>query len=326
MSRRYVVVIINPVSGSRSGSHAGRRRAELAATLLRRHGVEGEIFVTERAGHALELSAAARERGASIVLAWGGDGTVNEVASALVHGPTLLGIVPAGSGDGLARELRIARRPEAAFAGALAATERCIDVGELGGRFYFNVAGVGFDAAVAQAFNAGTHRGGLFSYVMAVGRELRAYVSAEYEIAFGPDRIRSRALMVVLANSRQYGNGVRIAPRARLDDGELELVIVEAASLGRTLWRARHLCLGSLARERTVTMRAVTDVEISSTSPMVFHVDGETVQDGHSLRGRIHRGALRILAPPASHRRLLAETDAAISRPGGGGGCHGTPI
>ena len=150
-----IAVIINPIAGGALRSVAAAR-AEIAGAWLSAHGLAGQVFVTERRGHARELAAAARARGDDPVIAWGGDGTVNEVASALAFGPTALGIVPAGSGNGLARELGIDPRPDRALATAAAAARnggRVIDAGELGGRLFFNVAGVGFDAHVAGCFD-----------------------------------------------------------------------------------------------------------------------------------------------------------------------------
>src|SRR5205814_8811726 len=119
----------------------------------------------ERPGHARELTEAAVARGVRLVMAWGGDGTINEVASALVFGDVPLGIVPAGSGNGLARQLSISRKPPDAIRQAIVAAPRRIDVGEIGDRLFVNVAGIGFDAYVAWKFNEeGTRRRGLMTY------------------------------------------------------------------------------------------------------------------------------------------------------------------
>src|SRR5471032_153603 len=150
-----IAIIINPISGGAS-PEAARRRAERASAVLTSSGAggeDGEIFVTERKGHARDLAAGAVARGARLVVAWGGDGTVNEVASALAFTRATLAIVPSGSGNGLARELGIDRRPERAILQALGAKPKPIDVGELGGRMFFSVAGVGFDAHVAACFD-----------------------------------------------------------------------------------------------------------------------------------------------------------------------------
>ena len=140
-----IAIIINPISGGVRPAEA-RARAELASAIVDRHGDPAEVFVTERAGHARDLTRAAVARGSRLVMAWGGDGTINEVASALAFGEIPLGIVPAGSGNGLARQLGVKRQPADAIRLAIAAEPRRIDLGELGDRLFVNAAGVGFDA------------------------------------------------------------------------------------------------------------------------------------------------------------------------------------
>src|SRR5688572_8009061 len=130
-----VTIIINPISG-RAGGSAGPARAEVSRRVTARLGRDAEIVVTERGGQARDLAQDAVKRGVRAIVAWGGDGTINEVASALVFGPVPLGIVPAGSGNGLARELGISANPEQAITAALGATARPIDVGEIEGRLF----------------------------------------------------------------------------------------------------------------------------------------------------------------------------------------------
>ena len=133
--------------------------------------VDSSVQVTERVGHGRELAAAAASAGARLVIAWGGDGTISEVASALIGSNAALGIVPAGSGNGLARELGIARRPAAAIADAVRATPLPIDVGDVDGRYFVNTAGIGFDAHVASRF-ARARRRGFLGYVNLTARAL----------------------------------------------------------------------------------------------------------------------------------------------------------
>ena len=147
--RLRVAVVINPTAGVRSTlDHAGRR-AELAMDLLLAEGVDPAVHITERRGHAHELALAAVEHGAGVVAAWGGDGTVNEVATALAGTSTALAVVPSGSGNGLARMLGIPADPARAIHRFLHGSDRRIDLGVIDGRVFVNVAGVGFDAHVA---------------------------------------------------------------------------------------------------------------------------------------------------------------------------------
>jgi YegS/Rv2252/BmrU family lipid kinase len=256
---------------------------------------EGEVWLTEGPGHALELARAAVVSRATLVCAWGGDGTVNEVASALAGSGTALGIVPAGSGNGLARQLGISRQPADAIRQAIAAEPRRIDVGELGDRFFVNTAGLGFDAHVARCFNqSGSGRRGLLTYTLLTARSLMTYRPSEYVIATADSRVRVRAVIVTAANSAEFGNGACIAPGARVDDGLLDLVIVEERWRLQTIASLPRLFNGTVGGAPGCSIRRVTRATIESERPMTFHVDGEPAAGGTSLLLRIHPGALNV--------------------------------
>ena len=301
-----IVVIINPIAGGCRADEA-RRRAALASALLSNAGETAEVFVTERKGHARELAASAVARGARLVIAWGGDGTINETASALVFRDAALGIVPSGSGNGLATGLRVSTRPERAISDAVHAVPRAIDAGELGGRLFFSVAGVGLDAHIASSFDRQTsRRRGFVTYARMTARELFAYRSATYRLDWDPashvadaanagvPTTPTRALLVTLANGSQWGNGAIVAPFARLDDGRLDLVVVEERSRIASIWALPRIFTGGIARLRGVWMRQVQRATIDSDAPMTFHVDGEPIEDGAHLEARVYPLALRI--------------------------------
>jgi diacylglycerol kinase (ATP) len=286
-----VAIIINPLSGGATPAQGGRRAA-LASDALARAGEHGDVFITERRGHARELAAAAAQRGARLVIAWGGDGTVNEVASSLVFGTAALGIVPSGSGNGLARELTVSRRPDQAIAEALRAEPRAIDAGELGGRLFFNLAGLGFDAHIAACFDRDpSGRRGLRTYARVTAREMFRYQAGQYCV----DGLTvERALLVTLANSGQFGNGARVAPAARVDDGLLDLVVFEEATRLGAIATIPRLFTGGFSRVKGVTVRQVEKLTITADRPMAFHVDGEPAQAGTVLEGRVLASALRV--------------------------------
>ena len=286
-----IAIIINPTSGS-GGPERGRLRAQHASEILASAGEEGDVFVTTARGHARELSAAAVKRGARLVVAWGGDGTINEVASALVFGPTPLGIVRSGSGNSLARELGVSGDPARAILDALSAAPRTIDAGEIGGRLFFSIAGIGFDEHVASCFDRDTSgRRGFSTYIRLALREFLAYRTVGYRVDGVP---LDRALLVSIANSAQFGNGARIAPTARLDDGWLDLVTVEERSRLATLVTLPRLFVGGLERVRGVTMRKVQRVAVESDQPIRFHADGEPGEGGTRLEVRVLPSALRV--------------------------------
>jgi diacylglycerol kinase (ATP) len=285
-------IIINPVSGGfRPG--AARARVQLAQTIAAAHGHEVELFVTEGIGHARELAAAAAGGGARLVVAWGGDGTINEVASALAFGDVPLGIIPAGSGNGLARELGVDLRPERALADALAATPRPMDVGDVEGRLFVNIAGIGVDAFVASRFSLARRRGFL-GYINLTVRALATYVPTTYRMTSGGTTVTARALLVTIANSAQFGNGARIAPGARVDDGLLDLVVIEERWRLATLVQLPRLFTGTADRIRGCTTQRIQEVTIEADEPMTYHVDGEPVVGATSVRARVHPGALRV--------------------------------
>jgi YegS/Rv2252/BmrU family lipid kinase len=258
---------------------------------------EGEVRLSEGPGHALELARAAVVSRATLVCAWGGDGTVNEVASALAGSGTALGIVPAGSGNGLARELAIPWDPAAALNVALGRRERVIDVGDIEGRLFVNLCGVGLDAAVAAQFNRRAGRRGLFPYVALGAREILRYRAREYTLRAGAEAWQERALLIICANARQYGGGAVVAPTARPDDGQLDVVTVAERPPWTALRDALHLFRNTLDRAPGVSTRRTPLVEITGPEPILFHVDGEAVTGGPTVTVRIRPASLRVRVP-----------------------------
>lgn len=260
------------------------------------------LAVTEGPGHARELARAAVAEGCERVLAVGGDGTANEVAEGLLGSDAILGLVPVGSGNGLARALRIPLRPRAALDALAAAVIRRMDVGLAGGRAFLNVAGAGFDAAVGAAFHrhaAGGGRRGVLSYVR-LGLANAGYRPQHWTLAGEGLAWSGRALVVAFANGPQYGGGAWIAPGARLDDGRLEVVVVEEDSRLGVLLAAPRLFLGTVedyARYRRFQASAVT---VQGPERYDYHRDGEPSAGSGTLEVGLRPRALRILVPRAT--------------------------
>src|SRR5262245_7233245 len=266
-----ITIIINPISGG-AGPSAARARAELAQRVVADHGVDAQVVLTERSGHARDLARHAAERGDRAVVAWGGDGTINEVASALAFSPVPLAIVPAGSGNGLARELGISSRPAQALATAMAGRTRVIDLGNIGDHLFVNMAGVGVDAHVASCFNAPTNRRrGFLGYAGITARTLASYVPKQYRVTSCGATVTVRALLVTIANSAQFGTGARIGPGALVDDGLLDLVVLQETSRFRTLTQIPRLFNATVARIPGCRLEQVTETTIEADEPMTFH-------------------------------------------------------
>jgi diacylglycerol kinase (ATP) len=304
---RSVLVIINPVSGpSRRGRPAERIQA--ARLALDRLGVTAEIRLTERAGHAHEIALEAAASSVELVIAWGGDGTINEVGRALVQRSEdsagrdfsralpALGIIPGGSGNGLARELRIPFDPARAIERAVRAEVRHLDAGELGDRIFFNIAGIGLDAHVAALVSTRVNHRGLLPYLKATLGDLVRYAPLDYTLTIDGNSFQTTALFLAVANSKQYGFGAEIAPGAKLDDGLLDFVIVQDRRLMGNVGRIPSMFLGSLDRQRGIVTHRVRELTIRSRDSMLFHVDGEAVQGSDTLVVRVHPGALRLKA------------------------------
>jgi diacylglycerol kinase (ATP) len=293
--RRSAVVIINPLSGR------GRQQSQidvhtaLAHGVLTSHGFTVTIRPTTKAGDSHTFAREAASAGCDLVVAWGGDGTINEAASALVHTDVPLGIVPAGSGNGLASDLLVPFDARAALRIAASGRTMAIDAGQVDDCLFFNIAGIGIDAVIAARFNSrGISQRGLAAYLKLSAAELLRYRSQIYEISFEQERASYRAMLVAFANGRQYGNRLLIAPGARLDDGVLEIVIVEQLSLPAIAWRLPSLFRGTLQPGRGVTMRAAREVDVYTSGDIPFHVDGEPRVGRDTLRVRTIPRALNV--------------------------------
>ena len=292
----HVGIVINPRAGPKRRFTA-EARVHLARAALREQAIEGDARLTTGRGTARTVARALVDAGATHLVAWGGDGTVNEVASEAIARDVSLGIVPGGTGNGLARELALEHRPAAALHTALAGHERVIDAGEIDGRMFVNVAGMGFDAWLAEVFNALTYRRKA-AYFTSGLRELRAYQPATYTVRTAHTSFRMAAFSPAVANGRQYGSGAVIAPDARLDDGRLQIVCVPPAPTWALLWQARRLFTGSVDRMPGIRIISTDGAEIEADQPSVtFHVDGEVCTGGWQMRVRVLPHALRVRVP-----------------------------
>jgi diacylglycerol kinase (ATP) len=271
-----VVAIINPISGAGADPRAARRRAALLGEACMRRRVDATLHVTTGPGHARALAEAAVRDGASIVIVWGGDGTVNEAGAALVGTPVPLGIVPSGSGNGLAAALGTPRDPRAAIAAALDGVSRPIDVGLLDGRPFFNIAGIGIDARIAARFNQRVQGSrGRWPYIRIALHEAGRYAAADYDLDLDGDRQRVRALLIGFANGTEYGNGVKLSSRAAVDDGLLTAVVVADRPVAARFWDGRRLLWTAIDRARAVSTRDVRRARVRGQGALEYHVDGE---------------------------------------------------
>lgn len=297
--------ILNPRSGRnvRRPWLAGHIRDFIAARAL-----DAELFITAGPRHATELARAALALGCTRVIAVGGDGTMNETAQGLLYSPAALGLVPCGSGNGLALHLGIPTDLRAALALAADDTARiaAIDTGTANGRPFFNAMGCGFDAEISRRFNRLTRRG-LAAYARIGLSAFRARRS-EWTVIHGAGRTESlNTLLVAVANSDQYGNGALIAPGARVDDGQLDLVAIRPVSFTGAAPLIARLFLGKISGSPRVFRLRSARFLIERTGPGLIHTDGETHETGALVEIKVHPRSLRLVVP--IHSRVRPDLD-----------------
>lgn len=285
-----VLAILNPLSGTLSLKQKGLLR-EVFLQRADALGFAPEAIVTTHAGHATELATDAVRRGVGRVLAVGGDGTVNETARALRRSATALGIVPLGSGNGLARHLGLPLNPMKAIDRALKGRPVVIDSGEINEHPFFCTAGLGFEAYVAHRFAEQPVRG-LPTYIRTAFRSFWSYRPERYQI----DREEKTLFSLAFANAGQFGNNAWVAPTANIADGRLEQCEIRPfpAQVGGLLtWRLFSKTLNQSAYWQG---RSITRATVQAAAPLLIHADGEplTLPDGKA-EVRVLPGSLLVL-------------------------------
>ena len=257
------------------------------------------MAVTERARHASELATRALAEGCGLIVAVGGDGTMNEIAGRLVGTAGTLGLVPCGSGDGLGRHLGIHGSIRHALDILLTGRPRMIDTGFADGHPFFTAAGVGFEAEIARRFNR-LERRGFVRYLTTSARGYFAWQPQDFNVEHGGTRERFRAFTLAVTNTDQYGNNARIAPEARVDDGLLDLCAVPPVSFWNALPLAAHLFHGSIGRVRGVNLRRSARFVVERSAPGPLHTDGELHEAGARIEFVVRPRSLRVMCPADS--------------------------
>ncbi|TAE22195.1 MAG: diacylglycerol kinase [Cytophagales bacterium] len=264
-----LLAIINPLSGTATPAQKEQLRHYLTQK-AQAAGYAAEIVVTTHAGHATELATEAVRLGIGRVLAIGGDGTINETARALRQSSSALGIVPMGSGNGLARHLGVPLNAKLAIEKALSGRPVLIDSGEIGEHPFFCTAGFGFEANVAHVFAQQPVRG-LSTYARMAYRAFWNYQPSLYRINGEEKRLFS----LTFANAGQFGNNAWIAPTANIADGRLDqcaLVPFPKSAGGGLVWR---LFNKSLDRSTYWQSSLITKATVETNGPLLIHADGE---------------------------------------------------
>lgn len=292
MENKRALLIINPISGTRRKDGV----ASLVKAQLAHHGISLQVEETKGAGDAFRLASKAVDNGFYAVITAGGDGTVNEVANALSFKDCILGILPYGSGNGLARSVNIPLDLSAALKIIETGKVLTADRGIVNNHPFYCTFGVGFDAAVSEKF-ASMKKRGRITYIRSAFREFLNYQSQAYAIIINNQLITEKALLIAVCNAPQYGNNAYIGPKAKLTDGLLDITVVHADNPFTTLLMSMDMLSGMLDKNRGISTFKTPELTIVRTQEGPVHLDGEPMHMGKKMNIRCEKGVLKIFAP-----------------------------
>ena len=290
--KKKILFIINPISGGKSK----KKMPSIIDQHLDKEKYDVRISYTERVEHAYLLSKAAVKENYDIVVAVGGDGTVNEVAKGLLNSNIIMGIVPFGSGNGLARTLKIPLNPVKAVKVFNNYNSIKIDSASLNNHFFFNMAGTGFDATISHQF-ANLKSRGFSGYVKTTFKELSSYKPETYTIQYDGNTIVEKAFIVSVANSSQYGNEAHIAPHADVCDGLLDLVVVKPFPWYLFPSLAVKMFTKTAHTSNYVKIYKAKNIVIERALESPIHIDGEPHMESAKLNIQIIPLSMNIIVP-----------------------------
>jgi YegS/Rv2252/BmrU family lipid kinase len=287
-----IQAIINPISG------VGSKRTvpKLIEDAFSGNNFKVNIAFTEYAGHARKIANTAIKRGVKYILAVGGDGTVNEVANAMVNSDAILGIIPKGSGNGLARDLHIPMDSKRAIDLILKQHVTTIDGCSANDNIFFTTCGVGFDAEVSQKFAAEKRRGSM-TYIKQAIKEYLSYRPEEYELRIDDRAITEKAFLVACANASQYGNNAFIAPHANITDGKMDVTILSPFTALDVPNLAFQLFTRQIEKNSKIKIIQTEALTIIRQKPGLMHLDGDPVMAGRIIKINVIPKVLNVFTP-----------------------------
>jgi diacylglycerol kinase (ATP) len=288
--KRKALFIINPVSGGKKKDGVPELIQRYVDTAI----FEYDIEFTTGIFHAHDLAKAAVGE-YDIVVAIGGDGTVNEVASGIVNTDTVLGVIPYGSGNGLSRFLNIPMNAEEAFKTFNEARIITIDAGTMNGQWFFNMAGMGFDAHISHVFANGSEKRGFVSYFKSSIKEISTYKSKHYHIEVDGVPYDREAFMLSMANSSQYGNNAHVSPTASVQDGLLDVCIIKPFPLWRFPEMGLRMFTKTADTSKYVEIIKGKHIHITREQDGPIHLDGEPQGAGTDINIEVVPKALKVI-------------------------------
>ncbi len=287
-----ILFVINPISGGK----AKLRIPALIDKYLDKEKFNANFRLTEYVGHATEIVEEAIAKNFDIIVAAGGDGTINEVASKVLEHKKILGILPLGSGNGLARFLNIPQNLKEAILLINQLKTDVIDSAYFNNKSFFNLAGMGFDAHLSAAFSKDKKRG-LTGYIKLSLKEVFNYKDELYILNIDGVEYKRKAFAITVANSSQYGNNVYIAPNASVKDGLLDVCIIKPFSLLKLPVLSYVMLKGTAETSDMIEIIKGKNIKISRAQDGPVHVDGEPLKMGKELEAKINPLSLEVIVP-----------------------------
>ena len=288
--KKKIIFIINPISGGKSTGNI----PESIASGIDSEKFEYQVIFTKFAGHANKIAKKAVEAKSDIIVAVGGDGTVNEVASCLIHQSPALGIIPVGSGNGLARHLGIPRTVDKAIQLINKGRYTYIDTAAINNKPFISIAGVGYDALIAKKFSKSKKRG-FSSYLKVIALSFIKYKPKKYKITVNGKTLNTKALFISFANSNQFGYNAQIAPKAKLNDGILDLCIAKKPRLLEMPVVANLVLLKMIDKSPYVSIIPAKEVVIERKKGKFVNIDGEAIKMKKKLEVKVIPSSLKIM-------------------------------
>ena len=298
MEKKKIIFIMNPISGT--ASKAGIPK--LIERYLDTNKFDYEIKLTEYAGHAAELAAEAKDNHTDIVVAVGGDGTVNEVARAIVQSSTALGIIPCGSGNGLARHLLLPLNLAKSIEIINATEVHQLDYGVINEHPFFCTCGMGFDAFISHKFAEAGKRGPI-TYVENVLKAGLNYKPETYEIYDENGATRLKAFLISCANASQYGNNAYIAPQASMSDGLMDVIVMEPFDAFEATQISIDMFNKTLDKNSKIKSFRTKRLRVHRNNPGYIHFDGDPAMTGEDIEIKLIEKGIKVIVNPFADKR-----------------------
>ena len=292
--KEKILFIVNPISGHHDKSNF----PSIVEKLIDKDKYDYTITLTEYGGHAVELTKQAIENQYDIIVAVGGDGTINEVATTMIGASQTFAIVPYGSGNGLARHLHLPLKPDKVITEVInKGVKSKIDTAAMNGVPYISIAGVGFDAIIADFFAQDPHRG-IKTYVKLVTKEYLHFQPKKYHLILdGKEEIDCEPFFISFANSNQFGSNAVVSPTASLNDGLLDVCIFKKPNMLQVPYVATRLLTKKIDRTHFVDIHKAQKIQVIRENDEIANIDGEAVMMPKDITVEINPLSLNILLP-----------------------------